>query len=175
MRDTLEYRQRLVHDPERSSTVPFSVFPRLLDTKGLILQDFSLLFGSETPSNTTGKSGQPPSKQRSSTGRNADFHTLAEALVVVCQDQRADDHHWNHQWDSDMASILLLLHLLSPSLREGRKPEDQCSFRPLTIWSYFTSPVGVWMSTSEPYGHEPAISSCFRDQQGGCRQLLHSD
>lgn len=36
MRDTLEYRQRLVHDPDRSSTV-LSVFPRLLDTKGLVI------------------------------------------------------------------------------------------------------------------------------------------
>ncbi|KAJ8355211.1 hypothetical protein AAFF_G00085980, partial [Aldrovandia affinis] len=49
MRDTLEYRQHLIHDPDRSSTV-LSVFPRLLDTKGLILQDFRLLFGSETSS-----------------------------------------------------------------------------------------------------------------------------
>lgn len=36
MRETLEYRQRLVHDPDRSSTV-LSVFPRLLDTKGLVI------------------------------------------------------------------------------------------------------------------------------------------
>ncbi|XP_051566984.1 uncharacterized protein LOC127448461 isoform X2 [Myxocyprinus asiaticus] len=46
MRETFEYRQRLVHNPGRSATV-LSVFPRLLDTKGLILQDFSLLFGPE--------------------------------------------------------------------------------------------------------------------------------
>lgn len=46
MRETFEYRQRLVHNPESSATV-LSVFPRLFDTKGLILQDFSLLFGAE--------------------------------------------------------------------------------------------------------------------------------
>ncbi|KAK1905350.1 UPF0597 protein [Dissostichus eleginoides] len=40
MRDTLEYRQRLVHDPDRSSTV-LSVFPRLLDTKGLVILYYS--------------------------------------------------------------------------------------------------------------------------------------
>ncbi|KAI4810367.1 hypothetical protein KUCAC02_019202 [Chaenocephalus aceratus] len=40
MRDTLEYRQRLVHDPDRSSTV-LSVFPRLLDTKGLVIFYYS--------------------------------------------------------------------------------------------------------------------------------------
>ena len=40
MRETLEYRQRLVHDPDRSSTV-LSVFPRLLDTKGLVIFCYS--------------------------------------------------------------------------------------------------------------------------------------
>lgn len=35
MRATFEYRQRLVHDPERSTTI-FTAFPRLLDTKGLV-------------------------------------------------------------------------------------------------------------------------------------------
>lgn len=35
MRATFEYRQRLVHDPESSTTI-LSVFPRFLDTKGLV-------------------------------------------------------------------------------------------------------------------------------------------
>ncbi|XP_071326663.1 uncharacterized protein [Trachinotus anak] len=47
MKETFEYRQRLIHNPDESHTV-LSVFPRLLDTKGLIHQDFSLLFGPET-------------------------------------------------------------------------------------------------------------------------------
>lgn len=35
MRATFEYRQRLVHDPEKSTTI-LSFFPRFLDTKGLV-------------------------------------------------------------------------------------------------------------------------------------------
>ncbi|XP_063042217.1 uncharacterized protein LOC134436798, partial [Engraulis encrasicolus] len=46
MRETFAYRQKLIHSPDTSASV-LSVFPRLLDTKGLVLQDFSLLFGSE--------------------------------------------------------------------------------------------------------------------------------
>ncbi|KAF5888161.1 uncharacterized protein DAT39_022002, partial [Clarias magur] len=34
MKETFEYRQHLIHNPDESHTV-FSVFPRLLDTKGL--------------------------------------------------------------------------------------------------------------------------------------------
>ncbi|GAA6231472.1 uncharacterized protein LOC115361442 [Lates japonicus] len=47
MKETFEYRQCLIHNPDESHNI-FSVFPRLLDTKGLIHQDFSLLFGPET-------------------------------------------------------------------------------------------------------------------------------
>ncbi|MED6286268.1 hypothetical protein CHARACLAT_004193 [Characodon lateralis] len=47
MKETFEYRQRLIHNPAESHTV-LSGFPRLLDTKGLTHQDFSLLFGPET-------------------------------------------------------------------------------------------------------------------------------
>lgn len=35
MRETFQYRQKLIHNPETSATV-LSVFPRLLDTNGLV-------------------------------------------------------------------------------------------------------------------------------------------
>ncbi|CAL8239263.1 unnamed protein product, partial [Gadus morhua 'NCC'] len=46
MRATFEYRQKLVHDQDATSSV-FDVFPRFLDIPGLIDQDFSLMFGDE--------------------------------------------------------------------------------------------------------------------------------
>ncbi|CAM4664611.1 unnamed protein product [Leuciscus chuanchicus] len=46
---TFQHRQKLIHDPEQCSTV-LTVFPRFLDTKGLVAQDFDLLFGAETSS-----------------------------------------------------------------------------------------------------------------------------
>lgn len=36
MKETFEYRQRLIHNPDESHTI-LSVFPRLLDTKGLVI------------------------------------------------------------------------------------------------------------------------------------------
>ncbi|KAI4792374.1 hypothetical protein KUCAC02_033418, partial [Chaenocephalus aceratus] len=124
MRDTLEYRQRLVHDPERASTV-LSVFPRLLDTKGLILQDFSLLFGSETPSKLLEKW---PTSFKAKVIQQAEMLTstpLLKRLLLSAKNQRADEPSLESpEWDSDMASILLLLHLLSPQ-PAGRKKETQ--------------------------------------------------
>jgi len=35
MRETFQHRQKLIHDPEQCSTV-LTVFPRFLDTKGLV-------------------------------------------------------------------------------------------------------------------------------------------
>ncbi|XP_053089325.1 uncharacterized protein LOC117598340 isoform X3 [Pangasianodon hypophthalmus] len=47
MKQTFKHRQELVHNPERSADV-LNIFPRFLDVRGLINQDFALLFNSET-------------------------------------------------------------------------------------------------------------------------------
>ncbi|XP_034059009.1 uncharacterized protein LOC117537776 [Gymnodraco acuticeps] len=72
---------------------------------------------------------------------------LLKRLLLSAKNQRADEPSLESpEWDSDMASILLLLHLSSPQ-PAGRKKTQKIILRPLTIWSYFTSPVGVWTST----------------------------
>ncbi|CAL8371245.1 unnamed protein product [Arctogadus glacialis] len=47
MKMTFQHRQDLVHDPQRTADV-LKTFPRFLDVKGLVNQDFLLLFGAET-------------------------------------------------------------------------------------------------------------------------------
>ncbi|KAL7827661.1 hypothetical protein SRHO_G00333790 [Serrasalmus rhombeus] len=47
MKTTFIYRQAMVNDADKSADV-FSVFPRFLDTPGLIEQDFRLMFGEVT-------------------------------------------------------------------------------------------------------------------------------
>ncbi|XP_059905311.1 uncharacterized protein LOC132455466 [Gadus macrocephalus] len=49
MRETFLHRQKLVNDPGRSVDI-LSSFPRFLDTKGLVDQDFTLLFDDDTSS-----------------------------------------------------------------------------------------------------------------------------
>ncbi|XP_027137162.1 uncharacterized protein LOC113746307 [Larimichthys crocea] len=44
MRVTFDYRQKLVHNQDATASV-LDVFPRFLDTAGLIEQDFSMMFG----------------------------------------------------------------------------------------------------------------------------------
>ncbi|XP_016380899.1 uncharacterized protein LOC107718367, partial [Sinocyclocheilus rhinocerous] len=49
MRETFQHRQKLVKDPGSSADI-LSTFPRFLNTKGLVDQDFTLLFDAETSS-----------------------------------------------------------------------------------------------------------------------------
>ncbi|XP_039613903.1 uncharacterized protein LOC120532061 [Polypterus senegalus] len=80
MRKTFQYRQQLVHNPEKMTSV-LSVFPKFLDTKGLVNQDFSLLFGSDTSSKLLEKwdtcfKFKIIKEARSLTGQMADLNIL---------------------------------------------------------------------------------------------------
>ncbi|XP_049455429.1 uncharacterized protein LOC125902838 [Epinephelus fuscoguttatus] len=54
MKETFQYCQQMLPDPQQSADI-LQMFPRFLDTKGLILQDFLLMFGPETASRFLGK------------------------------------------------------------------------------------------------------------------------
>ncbi|KAF3842792.1 hypothetical protein F7725_001641, partial [Dissostichus mawsoni] len=47
MKQTFTYRQKMLHDPVKSSEI-FTAFPRFLDIPGMIEQDFNLMFGDVT-------------------------------------------------------------------------------------------------------------------------------
>ncbi|XP_045079230.1 uncharacterized protein LOC123491668 [Coregonus clupeaformis] len=54
MKLTFEYRKKMTHDPSKCSTI-LTEFPRFLDVKGLIEQDFVLLFGEGTSAKFLGR------------------------------------------------------------------------------------------------------------------------
>ncbi|XP_078145189.1 uncharacterized protein LOC139914508 [Centroberyx gerrardi] len=110
--ETFEYRQHLIHNPDESHTV-LTVFPRLLDTKGLILQDFSLLFGPETAAKLLEKWH---TSYKGKVIREAESLTATPVLQSLLKSARNlyTDESSEDQWDSDMASFLLLLHILPP-------------------------------------------------------------
>ncbi|XP_062384041.1 uncharacterized protein LOC134071377 [Sardina pilchardus] len=117
MKVTFIYRHAMVNDDDKSAEV-FSVFPRFLDTPGLIEQDFRLMFGEQTANKflerwpTTFKAGVikeshglVPSTDLLDLMRNAETTTEVE-----------------NGWDSDMSTIILLLHLLPPSAQGRKRP-----------------------------------------------------
>ncbi|CAL8348271.1 uncharacterized protein LOC115556062 isoform X2 [Gadus morhua] len=116
MRATFEYRQKLVHDQDATSSV-FDVFPRFLDIPGLIDQDFSLMFGDEVSGKFLAKwpSCFKPKVIRES--QSLPFSLHVEELRAGCNPETENDHGW----DSDMSALLLLLHLLPPTSRGHKK------------------------------------------------------
>ncbi|XP_015236450.1 PREDICTED: uncharacterized protein LOC107088658 [Cyprinodon variegatus] len=112
MRETFEHRQKLIRDASGRTDI-LTMFPRFLDTKGLIDQDFSLLFNEETSSRLLQKWDvffkQNVIKEAKRLTSTPELRSLVQSAEVPGDDQDAAS-----TYDQEMASLLLLLHLLPP-------------------------------------------------------------
>eukprot|EP00064_Thunnus_orientalis_P018274 superscaffoldBa00004156_g18369 len=117
MKATFIYRHSMVKDEKEAADV-FSVFPRFLDTPGLIEQDFRLLFGEVTahkflerwPTDFRAKVVKESHALVSTTEFLGLMHNAESAAEV------------ENGWDSNMSALLLLLHLLQPSVQGRKRP-----------------------------------------------------
>ncbi|KAL7401290.1 hypothetical protein ABVT39_025913 [Epinephelus coioides] len=108
MRTTFQYRQSLIKDEQCSSTV-LDVFPRFLDTPGLIDQDFNMRFGEEVSGRFLAKWPTFLKPWILADCKKMTSNEHIEALLSMQQDSSGSG------WDSDLASVLLLVHLLPPT------------------------------------------------------------
>ncbi|XP_038136807.1 uncharacterized protein LOC119780735 [Cyprinodon tularosa] len=112
MRETFEHRQKLIRDASGRTDI-LTMFPRFLDTKGLIDQDFSLLFNEETSSRLLQKWDvffkQNVIKEAKRLTSTPELRSLVQSAEVP-----GDDLDAASTYDQEMASLLLLLHLLPP-------------------------------------------------------------
>ncbi|XP_030233602.1 uncharacterized protein LOC115559083 isoform X1 [Gadus morhua] len=170
MRLTLAYRQKLLHDPENSADI-LSVFPRFLDIPGLIVQDFRSLFGDATSAKML---------EKWTTNFQAKVVTQCRGLTLTgdVQDliQNAEATEVDDGWDSDMSSMLLLVHLLPPSSQGRKKTRENLSQTSMRQsckihqdWDQHPRTPGqhLWES--------PAIPTCCWCQEEHDRVLLHRD
>ncbi|XP_048067224.1 uncharacterized protein LOC125280609 [Megalobrama amblycephala] len=125
MRETFQHRQKLIHDPEQCSTV-LTVFPRFRDTKGLVAQDFDLLFGAETSSKLLEKWDFLKAKVIEQ-AKDISKTPLLDHLIQSAEENTDEDDEVPG-WDSDMASLLLLVYLLPPP-PSGKKGAVKISTR----------------------------------------------
>ncbi|XP_008431051.1 uncharacterized protein LOC103478781 [Poecilia reticulata] len=124
MRATFEYRQKMVHDPDATSSV-LDIFSRFHDTPGLIDQDFSMMLGDEV-------SGRFLSKSSSYFKPKVIAESQSLPSTPSVEELRAsfDPEPSNHcGWDSDLAALLLLLHLLPPTSRGHKKQQRLAQHR----------------------------------------------
>ncbi|KAK7915377.1 hypothetical protein WMY93_011138 [Mugilogobius chulae] len=115
MKSTLEYRQDLVRDSEQTTDV-FKIFPRFLDVKGLVNQDFALLFGEETASRMLERWDTVFKPKIIMEARHLTETPDLSRLMAAAEKNGENENYW----DSDMASLLLLLHLLPPTAGRRR-------------------------------------------------------
>ncbi|XP_043960385.1 uncharacterized protein LOC122824168 [Gambusia affinis] len=117
MKATFHYRHSMVNDEKKAADV-FSVFPRFLETPGLIEQDFRLLFGEGTANKVLEK--WPTSLKSKVIKESHGLVPTTELLDLLRNAELAAEAE--NGWDSDMSAILLLLHLLPPSAQGRKRP-----------------------------------------------------
>ncbi|XP_076733107.1 uncharacterized protein LOC112431838 [Maylandia zebra] len=110
MKATFIYRHSMVSDDKNAADV-FIVFPRFLDTPGLIEQDFRLLFDEVTANKFLER--WPIDLKSKIVKESHGLVPTSELLELMCNAESATEVE--NGWDSDMSAILLLLHLLPPS------------------------------------------------------------
>ncbi|KAM6948045.1 uncharacterized protein PEZ65_001577 [Lycodopsis pacificus] len=123
MKQTFTYRQDMVHYPVKSSEL-FTAFPRFLDIAGLSDQDFGLMFGDAA---TTKFLERWPTIYKQKVLEQSRGLTQTADLQDLVQNAECTTDVENG-WDSDMSSILVLVHLLPPS-PHGRKRPGKLSAR----------------------------------------------
>ncbi|KAK1903453.1 General transcription factor II-I repeat domain containing protein 2 [Dissostichus eleginoides] len=123
MKQTFTYRQKMLHDPVKSSEI-FTAFPRFLDIPGMIEQDFNLMFGDVTSAKFLEKWPTVYKKKVLDQSRGL---TQTGDLQDLVQNAGSTTEVENG-WDSDMSSMMVLVHLLPPST-QGRKRPRKLSAR----------------------------------------------
>ncbi|KAF1374263.1 hypothetical protein PFLUV_G00248120 [Perca fluviatilis] len=113
MRETFQHRQKLVNDPGRSVDI-LSSFPRFLDTKGLVDQDFTLLFDDDTSSRLLQKWDLFFKPNVIKEAKRLTPTPELRRLVESAESPPGSDLDEATTYDQEMASLLLLLHLLPP-------------------------------------------------------------
>ncbi|XP_034566405.1 uncharacterized protein LOC117831709 [Notolabrus celidotus] len=125
MQMTYDYRRNMVLDEEKSSEV-LAEFSRFKDIKGLIEQDFILQFGEDLAAKflekwpTTFK--QKVIQLSKALPASSDLEELIHCAETTSDEEREMDDTLASGWDSDLSSIILLLHLIPPSAQGRKRP-----------------------------------------------------
>ncbi|XP_055009182.1 uncharacterized protein LOC129408877 [Boleophthalmus pectinirostris] len=109
-------------DENTLSSNILSHFPRFKDVKGLIEQDFVLMFGEDVSGKFLEKWPTMFKEKIIKQCRKLPSTTELNDLLLAADPQEDDADGADFGWDSDFASILLLLHLVPPTAQGRKKP-----------------------------------------------------
>ncbi|XP_035986184.1 uncharacterized protein LOC105918575 isoform X1 [Fundulus heteroclitus] len=120
MKLTFEHRRNMVLDPQQSSNI-LSEFPRFKDIKGLVEQDFIQMFGEGISSKLLERWPVMFKKKVIQQCRKLPSTSELEELLLAA-DPPENGTEVDFGWDSDLSSVLLLLHLIPPSAQGRKRP-----------------------------------------------------
>ncbi|RXN38379.1 serine threonine- kinase pim-1-like protein [Labeo rohita] len=121
MKLTFDYHHNMVLDPMQSSDI-LTVFPQFKDIKGLIEQNFVLMFG-EGVSGKLLKWITAFKKKVIQQCKKLPSTSDLEELLLAAESPTGDSEEGvNFGWDSDLSSIILLLYLIPPSAQGRKRP-----------------------------------------------------
>ncbi|XP_071061872.1 uncharacterized protein, partial [Pseudochaenichthys georgianus] len=103
MKATFQCRQAMTRDQQASSTV-LDVFPRFLDIPGLVDQDFTMMFGEEISGKMLAR--WPTFFKPRILADCKNLHSNVHVDDLLSAQQNSNESGW----DSDLSSILLLVH-----------------------------------------------------------------
>ncbi|XP_031155732.1 uncharacterized protein LOC116049837 [Sander lucioperca] len=116
------YRRNMILDPQQSSNI-LSEFPRFKDVKSLVEQDFVLIFGEDTSSKLLERWPVTLKKKIIKQCRKLPSTSeLEELLLAADPPEDGTELDVDFGWDSDLSSVLLLLHLIPPSAQGRKRP-----------------------------------------------------
>ncbi|XP_051970773.1 uncharacterized protein LOC127635006 [Xyrauchen texanus] len=166
MKMTFIYRQAMVNDEAKSSDV-FLVFPRFLDTPGLIEQDFRLLFGEATANKFLEK--WPTTFKAKVIKESHGLVPTTELLDLMRNAESAAEVE--NGWDSDMSAILLLLYLLPPSAHGRKRPGKLSAYQAVDQLIRFQK---VGTSVQQHLDNITQSSQPYLLAQGSTQSTIHS-
>ncbi|XP_041735212.2 uncharacterized protein LOC121568835 isoform X1 [Coregonus clupeaformis] len=116
------YRRKMILDPQQSSNI-LSEFPRFKDVKSLVEQDFVLMFGEDTSSKLLERWPVTFKKKIIKQCRKLPSTSeLEELLLAADPPEDGTELDVDFGWDSDLSSVLLLIHLIPPSAQGRKRP-----------------------------------------------------
>ncbi|XP_030592631.1 uncharacterized protein LOC115785244 isoform X1 [Archocentrus centrarchus] len=128
MKMMFDYRCKMVLDENRSSSV-LTEFPRFRDVRGLIEQDFILEFGEDVATRFLERWPTVFKHKVIQQSKTLPTSTDLEEVIYCAEGASSEeelDETLTSGWDSDLASIILLFHLIPPSC-QGYKRRGKVS------------------------------------------------
>ncbi|XP_059213204.1 uncharacterized protein LOC131991716 isoform X2 [Centropristis striata] len=126
MRETFQHRRKLINDPDKSPDI-LSIFPRFLDTKGLVNQDFTLLFDDEVSTRLLQKWDPMFRYNVIKEAKRLTPTPELRQMVQSAESPPGSDLDEAPTYDQEMASLLLLLYLLPPPPGGSKCPKISAS------------------------------------------------